>query len=398
MAGPEDNISSMPIVTLRLHSFVLLRLFVLLTAPLVVSSAFASAGETVVFRSETESYHTFRIPAVLKAPNGDLLAFAEGRKNSRSDTGDIDLVLKRSTDGGKTWGPLQVLWDDGPNTCGNPCPVVDEKTGRILLLGTRNLGLDQERAISEGTSREGRTVWILESADNGATWTKPLNITKSVKRDWSWYATGPGIGIQIKHGPQAGRLVIPCDHDYRETPGGKQIRAAHAIFSDDGGKSWQLGGTIKPDMNECQVVELFDDRGTLLMDMRSYRGLAQRAQSRSCDGGVTWSPAVNIPALVEPVCQASILRWENAGGTKPGWLLFCNPADPKKREKLTVRASDDNGATWSRSLLLRAGGTGYSCLVALDDATAACLYELSDQRPYEQIVFARFTAQDFASR
>ena len=359
-------------------------------------AASAAVEETVVFQSGTEGYHTFRIPAVVRAPNGDLLAFAEGRKNSRSDTGDIDLLLKRSSDGGNTWGALQLLWDDAGNTCGNPCPVVDEQTGAILLLGTHNLGHEKEDEISYGKSRAGRTVWLLESNDNGVTWTQPANITAGIKQPgWSWYATGPGIGIQIKAGPHAGRLVIPSDHDYLDA-GGKSIRASHAIFSDDHGKTWQLGGVIRPHMNECQVVELYDGRGTLLMDMRSYRGLAQRAQSRSSDGGVTWTEPADIPALVEPVCQASILRWENAAGTAPGWLLFSNPADPKKRRNLTVRASDDNGATWSRSLVLRSGGAAYSCLVALSPSTAACLYEFSDQQPYEKIVFARFDAKDLA--
>lgn len=364
-----------------------------------VVPASAALQETVVFRSGTEGYHTFRIPAIVQAPNGDLLAFAEGRKHSGSDTGDIDLLLKRSCDGGKTWGAIQVLWDDGANTCGNPCPVVDATTGAILLLSTHNLGADKEHAISEGKSQAGRTVWILESKDHGATWSQPVNITHATKHSgWGWYATGPGVGIQIKHGPHAGRLVIPSDHDYVDSAGGKPVRASHAIFSDDHGATWQIGGVIKPDMNECQVAELFDGKGTLLMDMRSYRGRSQRAQSRSVDGGATWTEAVDVPALVEPVCQASLLRWEGAGGNRPGWLLFSNPADARKRRNLTVRASDDNGATWPRSLVIHAGPAAYSCLVALSDSSAACLFERGEQRPYEQIAFVRFEAGDLTVR
>ena len=388
--------SNMP---LRTRARLFHRLLLLAGLCVATPSVRSAVTETVVFKSETEGYNTFRIPAIVKATNGDLLAFAEGRKASRSDTGDIDLLLKRSTDGGKTWGPLQLLWDDAGNTCGNPCAVVDEKTGVIWLLSTHNLGNDKEDAIKRGASRAGRSVWLLSSKDNGATWTAPLDITKTTKDpSWTWYATGPGVGIQIKHGPHAGRLVVPSDHNYDDPTTHKSIHASHAIYSDDHGATWQLGGMIAPDMNECQVAELFDGQGTLLMDMRSYRGLAQRAQSRSPDGGATWTDAVNVPVLVEPVCQASILRWETAGAAKPGWLLYANPADPKKRRNLTLRASTDDGATWSRSLVLRAEGAAYSCLVALSETSAACIYEFSDKRPSEQIVFARFYAQDLATR
>lgn len=354
----------------------------------------AAVEQTDVFISGRDGYHTYRIPAIIRAANGDLLAFAEGRKNSGADAGDIDLLLKRSSDAGRTWGATQLVWDDADSTCGNPCPVLDEKTGLISLLLTHNPGTAHERDIDAGKTGVGtRTVWLAHSKDHGATWTKPANITATTKDPaWRWYATGPGIGIQIKHGPHAGRLVVPCDHSYEE--GGAQARASHAIYSDDGGRTWKRGAAIGPKMNECQVAELFDSRGTLLMDMRSYHGRSRRAQSTSTDGGMTWTSPQDAPALIEPVCQAGLLRWENAKTPGRGLILFSNPADEKKRIKLTVRASADNAKTWPQALELHAGPSAYSCLIALSDDDAGCLYERGEKRAYEKITFARFTAED----
>jgi sialidase-1 len=271
-----------------------MRLPFLFTACLVstfaaaLSRAAPAVQQTEVYVSGQDGYHTYRIPAIIRAKNGTLLAFAEGRKTGGGDAGNIDLLLKRSTDGGRTWGPQQVIWDDGDNTCGNPCPVLDEKTGTIWLLLTHNLGTDRERDIDAGTSKGTRTVWIAHSKDHGATWTKPIDITGSTKRpEWRWYATGPGVGIQIKHGPHAGRLVVPCDHSYDGTAEGTPLgRGSHAIYSDDGGRTWKMSEVIRPRMNECQVAELFDGRGTLSMNMRSYHGRSRRAESISTDGGV----------------------------------------------------------------------------------------------------------------
>ncbi len=345
-------------------------------------------GQTDVYVSSRDGYHTYRIPAILRAKNGDLLAFCEGRKTGGGDAGNIDLLLKRSADGGRTWGAQQLIWDDADNTCGNPCPVLDETTGTIFLFSTHNLGSDHEKDIIARTVRGSRTVWIMRSTDHGATWTKPVEITSTTKDpSWTWYATGPGIGIQIKHGPHAGRLVIPCDYNYDDPadPKKKALKGSHAIFSDDHGKTWQLGGTITPAMNECQVAELFDDRGTLLMDMRSYLGRSVRAESISSDGGATWIAPVDAPVLIEPVCQASLLRADAAK-----LLLFSNPADPKKRVNLTVRASADNAKTWRDVAVLHAGPAAYSCLVELSATEAGCLYERGDKKPYEKITFARF--------
>ena len=361
-----------------------------------LAPVFGAVEKCDVYVSGRDGYHTYRIPAILRAANGDVLAFAEGRKHSGSDTGDIDLVMKRSTDGGRTWSVQQVIWDDGANTCGNPCPVLDRTTGTIWLLLTHNPGPAHEKDIRANNSVGTRTVWVTHSTDHGVTWAKPIDITATTKAaDWRWYATGPGIGIQIESGPHVGRLVIPCDHTF-PADDGRTVQASHAIFSDDHGATWQRGASIGPDMNECQVVELHDARGTLLMDMRSYRGRSLRAQSRSADGGTTWTEPVDAPALIEPVCQASLLRWP-AASSASGRLLFSNPAAPKKRINLAVRLSADDAATWPHALVLHPGPAAYSCLVALDERTAGCLYEAGEKRPYERIVFATFTADDFSA-
>ncbi len=176
--------------------------------------------------------------------------------------------------------------------------------------------------------------------------------------------------------------MIPCDHNYDDATLKKHVSGSHAIYSDDHGKTWRLGGTIRPIVNECQVVELNDARGTLLMNMRSNSGRNVRAQSTSADGGATWTAPSDAQPLIEPVCQASIIRHES------GPLIFSNPA-AKTRIQLTVRASDDEAKTWRDVAVLHAGPAAYSSLVSLDAKTVGCFYENGEKRAYERITFAR---------
>ena len=357
--------------------------------------AAAGVTHTDVFVAGTDGYHTYRIPSVIRARDGTLLAFAEGRKSGRGDSGNIDLLVKRSRDDGRTWSAQSVVWDDADNTCGNPCPVVDQRTGTIWLLATHNLGTDKESEIIPKKSKGTRTVWVLRSDDHGVTWSRPTEITATTKDpSWGWYATGPGVGIQLQHGPHAGRLVIPANHSFDDPAGtlrgGPYSHRTHVIYSDDRGLTWKRGGSTGAHTNESQIVELAAPAGGLLLDMRSYFNRSRRTHSRSTDGGATWTAPQDHPQLVEPVCQASIVRHSFPSGNRPGLLLFSNPADPKARVALTVRASTDDAATWPRHLLLHAGPAAYSCLVPLDAATAGCLYERGEKGPYETIVFARF--------
>ncbi len=352
-------------------------LFAFLLVALSVPVRAEEPVQAPVFVSGEDGYHTYRIPSVIVSKKGTVLAFCEGRKSGRGDAGNIDLVLKRSTDNGKTWGKTQVVWDDAENTCGNACPVVDAKTGTIFLLLTHNFGRDGEAAIVSGKGKGSRTAWITSSTDDGGSWSKPDEITKDVKKpEWSWYATGPGVGIQL----ESGRLLIPCDS---KSDGGK-TRESHVIFSDDAGKSWKIGGVVGPQCNESQAVELPD--GSVMLNMRSYQGNNRRLVAISKDGGVTFSKPVEDKALIEPVCQASILRLPGEGGG----ILFSNPAS-MKREKMTIRLSRDEGRTWSHAKELHSGPAAYSCLIVLANGEIGCLYEHGSKNPYETISFARFS-------
>ena len=338
-----------------------------------------------VYRSGQDGYFSYRIPSLLITKRGALLAFCEGRKNSRNDTGDIDLLVKRSVDGGRTWSPAQVVADRGADTVGNPCPVVDRATGTIWLALTVNPGNLNETQIKALAPGGTRTVWMTRSDDDGLTWVPAVEITRDVKDpDWSWYATGPGTGIQLRDG----RLIIPCDH-WRTSTGAFH---SHVIYSSDRGRTWKLGGSAAEKTNECQVAELSD--GALLLNMRSYAGRNRRAVALSRDGGLTWLDTHLDEALIEPVCQASLVRFPKKTRGRY-WLLFSNPADVK-RDRMTIRLSQDDGATWPVSRLLYEGPAAYSSLAVLNHRDIGCLYERRTSS--EVITMARFTMEWIAGK
>lgn len=335
-----------------------------------------------VFTSGQDGYHTYRIPALLVTKTGILLAFCEGRRTGRGDHGDLDLLVKRSEDGGETWSAQQLIYGEpGEVTIGNPCPVVDEDTGTIWLP----------------FCRENYDVLLTHSEDDGKTWADPVDISADVKKPvWEWYATGPGVGIQLQRGEHKGRLVIPCDHREDEAYG----NGSHTIYSDDHGATWQLSELVKPGANECQVVELAD--GSLLMNIRMQTySEGFRAISVSRDGGHTWSDLKHDSNLQCSKCQASLV----GEGDR---LVFSNPVAPTPAEdaesgarfypgkgrgdrlNMTARLSEDAGQTWSAEKLLHEGPAAYSSLALLPDGDVGCLYEAGGEIPSEHLVFERF--------
>jgi sialidase-1 len=345
--------------------------------------------QSALFVSGAGGYHTYRIPALVVTARGTMLAFCEGRKHGQADSGDIDLLVRRSNDAGRTWTAQQTVWDDGPNTCGNPCAVVDRETSIIWLLMTWNLSSDSEGQIINGASKDTRRVFLTSSHDDGVTWAEPREITAAVKRpDWTWYATGPGAGIQIERGRHRRWLLIPCDHYEAQT---KQ-EYSHVIYSDDHGETWRPGGrTPRPLVDECEVVELTGER--LMLNMRSYdRSAHCRQVAISRDGGLTWGEQRLDRTLIEPTCQGSIRRysWPEQGGNT---ILFSNPASESARVNMTLRLSYDEGATWPIARTLHPGPSAYSCLAVLPSGEIACLYESGEQSPREAIILAMVTLE-----
>lgn len=338
-----------------------------------------------VFQKGTDGYSCFRIPAIVMTKNGTLLAFAEGRKNDCGDEGDIDLVLKRSSDTGKTWSKLSVVWSDADNTCGNPAPVVDRNTGKISLLMTWNKGDDAIGTINAGTSKDTRRVYLTSSTDEGVSWAAPKEITTSVKQaNWGWYATGPCHGIQLSAGPNKDRMIVPCD--YIEVGSGRRGNS-HVIYSDDAGATWKLGGVppMVPGLNpnESTIAELPDNK--LILNMRVGGNENQRLSSISADGGITWSVPYNEPQLIDPVCQGSLLS-AILGGSHH--LFFSNPA-ATTRKTMTVKMSQDQGAKWDKKNIVFDGPAGYSDLVLLNDTQLGLLYEAGVARYTDGIAFKK---------
>ena len=380
------------------------------TFAFVASLAAADLPQVSVFTAG-DGYNIYRIPAVIRAANGDVLAFCEARVGG--DASEVDLVMKRSTDGGQTWGKLEVVQDNAdfrelygdnppPITIGNPAPVVDlldkKRRGRIWLPFT----VENDR------------VFIIYSDDHGKSWSKRREITADVKREgWGWYATGPVHSIQLTRGKHAGRLVIPADHRLGKGGQDRGLEGAQAIISDDHGQSWRLGAiddTYDDDMkaNETTVVELND--GRLYFNTRDQNGRAPgtRGGAYSSDGGESFDSTGDAsyktfkpePAPFDPpVVQGCLLR---AASTKDGdkydLILFSGPDESgptgKGRSDLRIRYTTDETKSWQDGPLIHTGPAAYSDMVRLDDEEIGILFEAGKKSPYEGIVFARIKRGD----
>ena len=307
-----------------------------------------------VFVGGEEGYDIYRIPALLVIPGGSsigdgsvleddlVLALAEGRRNGSLDDGEVDLVLKRSLDGGETWSELTIVreWEGGPGKIGNPTPVFDREHGVIYLFHIAGAGRPY-------------TTWVMESDDGGQSFADPYQLGEGI--------VGPGHGVQIEEGEFAGRLLVPAHFD----------GSSAAWYSDDHGVTWQMSAPVGMG-NESEIAEI--KGGELLMAVRTNHSVAKphgdlfQLFSRSSDGGQTWSPAVEENSLKTPICMVSLVSGE-------GSLYFSYPDDFHSRALMTVARSSDGGEEFSEKLLIYAGPAGYSDLGVLSNGDLLLLFE-----------------------
>ncbi len=355
--------------------------------------------ETDVFIGGHDDINTYRIPSLVCTKKGTLLAFAEGRRDNNLDGSTTHLVLKRSLSNTNsmvtprrldkvtesrfreknlTWLPMQTLLfaKDGESFM-NPIPIINKSDNSIILLVNHYPHYSEK----EGGGKGAVEIWVLKSKNEGATWSKPINLTSSVGN----IALGPGIGIQMKQG----RLIAPVYDG--------------VIFSDDNGRTWKAGNKKQGPVDECQAVELTD--GTVMVNTRGY---PFRTITLSKDNGNNWEAPYKDSSLTDSKlwggCQASLIRYSRKDeGYAKDRLLYSYPNDSLYRFDVTVRMSYDEGKTWPVSKLIKKGPGAYSCLTIFPDGSIGIIYETGNcgtgiVEYYAKLSFARFNIEWLTDR
>ena len=343
-----------------------------------------------LFEGGKGGFQSYRIPGVVATPKGTLLAYCEARSDKVADWGEIEVHLRGSTDGGKTWAPAHKIAHDGQRIEGNPRKAVggehEQTVNNPVAIVDRSGVIHFLYCINYAR------CFYMQSQDDGLTFSAPVEITAAFDAfrpecPWNVLATGPGHGIQLK----SGRLVVPVWLAYGKKPGDHAPSMTGTIYSDDSGKTWKAGQVVLPNEgaflnpNEASVAELSD--GSVMLNARTNAKRNRRLVSMSPDGSTRWTTPTFNEALWDPMCMGSLISLPQEKGV----LLFSNPHSLKRdangaevpgrgdRVNLSVKLSRDDGATWPINKTLEAGPSAYSDLTVLPDGTIICFYE-RDQR------------------
>ena len=367
----------------------------------------ASQTKVPVFVSGKEGYASFRIPSIIQLPNKKIIAFAEGRVNGAGDFGHVNIVMKTSIDGGKSWTALEKIISFGILQAGNAAPVVDlldpqYPQGKIFLF--YNTGNVNESQLRQGKGI--REVWYISSVDNGESWTVPVNITSQVhfpngtidgrvyqnKEDWRTYANTPGHATQCMEGKYKGRIFIASNHSVGAPKSNFKDYFSHGYFTDDHGESFSISNSLDLEgSNEATAAFISNDR--LILNARNQQGnIKTRITAFSNDGGVHFEKAFYENQLPDPICEGAIL---NVGKRKGQTILaFVNATDTLYRNNLCLHISKDEGVRWSKKIVIESTTevsemkkdyTSYADIIKVGKRKIGVLYERDN---YQQIVFS----------
>lgn len=320
-----------------------------------------------LFVSGTDGTHTYRIPAIITAANGDLIAACDARRKSAADLKpqrSIDIVFRRSTDNGKTWSPIELLESIDDGGCSDPSFILDAQSGSLFCF---------YNFMVRDTSNNEFRFMVQKSSDHGRTWGKPVDFTdqvagKELKNSFKFITSGRGI--QTRDGMLLHNFV--------------RVGAGVTLFaSRDHGESWKPLCDIHPG-DESKIVQLPDE--SLMVHSRFDPG--KRLVHRSGDYGRTWeSTDLGLP---DPRCNACIIQYTSKrDGQSKDRLVFCNAASNQRRENLVARISYDNGKNWSAGRVIDQGPSAYSEITVLRDGSLGVLYEPG----HSEIRFVGFTLE-----
>jgi sialidase-1 len=375
--------------------------------------ALAQIEKIDVWKAGDDDYKLFRIPGIVVTGKGTVLAYAEARKSDRGDWNAIDIVIRRSTDGGRTWSQSRKIADvDGPKPKNSVALAQNLASPGDVTYNNPVAIPDRDGSVHFVFCLEYMRAFYMRSDDDGLSWSKPAEITAAFDRfrpeyDWKVLATGPGHGIRMNNG----RLLIPVWLSTGTGGHAHRPSVTSTIYSDDRGETWHRGDIAIPNTpeythpNETAAVQLAD--GSIMLNARSESKANRRLTTVSKDGATGWSTPAFDDALLEPICMAGLVRYSTLKNGNRNRILFSNPHNlersdgknvpgmPRDRRNVSVQLSYDEGKTWSVRKPVEPGWSGYSDLAVARDFMILLLYERgaagANHFRTESLTIARFT-------